>query len=380
MKRVVKAVARTVIPANSMKEINVSFKKPPAGSYLFMPDTAKTVSACAHIVDSECHAVWIQNDSPRDITLGKKTKLGYLTDLLADGSEPCPKAYYRLAFAGEVEPAEDGWSLSRPPEASNGNDNDRARSPRSPLLSAPTPGIRATPTDAGKEQLGPFGTHIFGRSDDEAKQISDAIAEFPGLFSNEDSGRIATIPEEEWMRIPLTSDWERSDAKLAHKVYPLGPQERALVDEQFDKLHKVNKMSWIPPGSPTPFGFPVFVVWKDVNGKRKGRVVVDIRGLNKVTVPDAYPMPLQSDVTAAVAGCHYITVTDGLSFFYQWPVAKEDRHKLAVVSHRGQEQFNVAPMGFRNSPPYVQRQGNRILRKHASYATVSYTHLTLPTN
>jgi hypothetical protein len=43
-------------------------------------------------------------------------------------------------------------------------------------------------------------------------------------------------------------------------------------------------------------------------------------------------------------------------------VAPEDRHKLIVVLHRGQEQFNVAVMGFKNSVSYVQRQIDRILR------------------
>ena len=99
---------------------------------------------------------------------------------------------------------------------------------------------------------------------------------------------------------------------------------------------------------PTSHGFPVFVVWRTVNGVRKGRVVVDIRGLNKITKPDAYPMPLQSDIASAVQGCKFISVMDCTRFFHQWPLQEVDRHKLIVVSHRGSEQFNVAVMGFRN--------------------------------
>ena len=52
---------------------------------------------------------------------------------------------------------------------------------------------------------------------------------------------------------------------------------------------------------------------------------------------------------------------DGVAFFYQWLVARQDRHKLTVTTHRGLEHFNVAVMGFRNSPPYVQRQIDQIL-------------------
>ena len=55
------------------------------------------------------------------------------------------------------------------------------------------------------------------------------------------------------------------------------------------------------------------------------------------------------------------------SFFYQWPVSVEDRHKLTVVSHRGQEQFRIAVMGYKNSPPYVQRQIDRIFRPYRHF-------------
>lgn len=59
---------------------------------------------------------------------------------------------------------------------------------------------------------------------------------------------------------------------------------------------------------------------------------------------------------------------DGVAFFYQWLVARRDRHKLTVTTHQGLENFKVAVMGFQNSPPYVQRQIDRILRSHRGYA------------
>ena len=138
----------------------------------------------------------------------------------------------------------------------------------------------------------------------------------------------------------------------AARVYPQGTESRECIDKPFDELHKTGRMSW--SAKATPFSFPVFVVWKIAqNGERKGRVVVDIRTVNHLAQLDAYPIPLQSDIIAAVAGCGYISVIDCASFFYHWRVAPEDRHKLIVVSHRGQEQFNVAVMGFKNSVSYV---------------------------
>jgi len=199
---------------------------------------------------------------------------------------------------------------------------------------------------------------IYGDAETAAR-INAVVAEFPRLFT--DDGKMAKIPEEDWLSIPLQQDWDKKGAKLAHKVYPLGPKERQLVDEVHNKMHHQGKMEW-STGS-TPFGFPVFVAWRNVDGQRKGRVVVDIRGLNKVTVHDSYPMPLQTDITSAVAGCKYISVNDATSFFYQMRVKNDERHKIAVVSHRGREQYNVAPMGYSNSPAYAQRQSDTILQE-----------------
>lgn len=160
------------------------------------------------------------------------------------------------------------------------------------------------------------------------------------------------------MQIPLQSDWEkRVDGKA--KVYPLGTKDREFVTT-FDELHSLGQMSWTKTS--TPFSYPCFVVWKTLpSGERKGRVVVDIRGLNNLTIPDAYPLPLQSDIIFAVRDGNLITVIDCVSFYYQWRVHPNDRHKFTVVSHRGQECFNVAVMGYKNSPSYVQRQIDRIL-------------------
>lgn len=219
-------------------------------------------------------------------------------------------------------------------------------------------GLKVGPQPKSMESKGAFGVTIYGDRET-ATRFDSLVREFPRLFT--DDGKSANIPESDWMPIKLVSDWNASGSKLAHKVYPLGAKDREVVDVTFDKLHDQGRLSWT--NSPTPFGSPVFVVKREVGKILKRRPVVDVRGLNSIALTDAYPMPLQSDVTSAVAGCPYISVMDMVAFFYQWPVAREDRHKLTVVSHRGQEFFNVAPMGFKNSPPFVQRQVDKIIRE-----------------
>lgn len=125
-------------------------------------------------------------------------------------------------------------------------------------------------------------------------------------------------------------------------------------------------MKWAD--SHTPTGYPVFVIWKTVekDGQqtRKGPVVVDIRPLNRETEPDVYPIPLQEEILAMVAGKPFVSVCDAISFFHQWIVFPPHRTRLAVVSHQGQEVFNVAVMGFRNAAAYMQRIMDFYLRKY----------------
>jgi len=88
-------------------------------------------------------------------------------------------------------------------------------------------------------------------------------------------------------------------AVKALKVYPLGTKDRKVVDKTFNKLHEQDRMSWTTTS--TPFSYPVFVVWKTLPlGERKGRAVVDIRRLNQISQTDSYPLPLQTDIIAAV--------------------------------------------------------------------------------
>jgi hypothetical protein len=56
---------------------------------------------------------------------------------------------------------------------------------------------------------------------------------------------------------------------------------------------------------------------KDGKLVRKERAVIDIRGLNAIIVSDAYFMPAQTEIIAAVAECQYISVMNALEYFYQ---------------------------------------------------------------
>ena len=116
----------------------------------------------------------------------------------------------------------------------------------------------------------------------------------------------------------------------------------------------------------------VFVIWKIVSNsdesERKNRIVIDIRNLNKIVVIDIYSMSLQFDITTSIVDCQYISIFDATDFFHQWLMKFVDRHKLTIVSHREQKQFNVIVMNFKNSSLYVQRKINSLLRAYRIFA------------
>ena len=103
---------------------------------------------------------------------------------------------------------------------------------------------------------------------------------------------------------------------------------------------------------------------------QKARVVTDIRSGNKASIKDVYPMPRQEDIIAIIFGCKYITIVDAVAMFFQWRVKTKHHDRLCVISHRGHEYYKVAPMGYCNSPAYVQRIMDNLLREFREFCRI----------
>ena len=81
---------------------------------------------------------------------------------------------------------------------------------------------------------------------------------------------------------------------------------------------------------------------------------MNIWDLNQVIVSDTYLLSLQSDITAAIAECRYISVMNDKDFFYQWQVTKADWEKFMIVSHQELETFNIVLISYKESFFYNQ--------------------------
>ncbi|KAL8369548.1 hypothetical protein RB595_000061 [Gaeumannomyces hyphopodioides] len=207
------------------------------------------------------------------------------------------------------------------------------------------------------------GIKIENRSQALVDAVVALIDKYPSIW---DHKGLIKMREDEYMRIPLLEN--ALLGKLAQKPFPHGTIEREALDKILDALHEEDRFEFVD--APTPFAAPAFIVYRTgVGATKKARMVIDLRALNRYAIPDAYPMPLQSDVIDRLRGKTWVSCVDASAFFHQFPVWKPDREKFTIVSHRGLERSKVALMGFKNSPAHVQRFMDKELRPHSSYAT-----------
>ena len=183
----------------------------------------------------------------------------------------------------------------------------------------------------------------------------EIVTKYLTLWGSSDT--VIDLSEELDLKVSLITDWKVVGAKLTHWTYSQDVSSQALIDEKFNKLQSKEKLKYISES--TLFFFPVFIVWttifKKLNKilKKKGCVLVDIQGLNKIVITDNYFMLSQKDIISAVQSCSYLTIIDYSSQFFQFWVVKKDWHKFTVTSHWGQKEFQVIIMSFKNSPPHA---------------------------
>ena len=363
IRRKVYAQHSTVIPPHSEQVLSISKTSLPENKdYFFEPSQQERLTLFTHLVDSHVAGVLVRNDSdnainvPRRLRLGSIAEINYESCFQADVSSNAATTPPRKVAA--LAAAVDAFAQLQAgaPYRSSGVPHMPSRVPKASPISKPYADGSVMEAQMSN------GVTIYGQPE-ERKVLSNLIDDFPKLWVDEG---FVDIPQSEWMKLPLRSDWESKVSGKA-KVYPLGIRDREVVDKTFDEMHRQERLQFT--SQPTPFSYPVFVVWKTLpDGSRKGRAVVDIRGLNDLILPDAYPLPLQGDIIASMQGCTHISVLDASSFFYQWRLHPDYWHMVTVVTHRGQESFKVPVMGCSNSIAYVQRQIDKILRPVRSFA------------
>jgi len=121
--------------------------------------------------------------------------------------------------------------------------------------------------------------------------------------------------------------------------------------------------------SKCPAGTPILFVPKP-HGRL--RLVVDYRGLNKVTVHNKYPIPLMTELRDQVRDAQIFTKLDLKDGFHLIRIRKGDEWKTAFRTRYGYYQYRVMPFGLVNVPATFQTLMNEILREFLDQGVVVY--------
>ena len=107
----------------------------------------------------------------------------------------------------------------------------------------------------------------------------------------------------------------------------------------------------------SPFGAGVLFAAKKDGSKR---LCIDYRGLNNITVKDAYPLPRIDAALDYMVGSTIFTKLDLYSGYHQIRIHPKHCPRTAFNTEFGSFQFKVLPFGLCNAPATFQRMMNLI--------------------
>jgi len=122
--------------------------------------------------------------------------------------------------------------------------------------------------------------------------------------------------------------------------------------------------------STSPAGSPILCV-----PKPHGRglcLCVDYRALNKITIPNRYPLPLTQELQDRVRGAQWFTKMDLKNGFHLIRVKEGDEWKTAFRTRYGLFEFQVMPFGLTNAPSTFQDMMNHVFSDMLDVGVIAY--------
>jgi hypothetical protein len=149
-------------------------------------------------------------------------------------------------------------------------------------------------------------------------------------------------------------------------IYPLSEVELQTLREWLKEMLRTGKIR----RSTSSAGSPILFVPKP-NGHGL-RLCVDYRGINRITIPNRYPLPLMQELQDRVQGARWFTKMDFKSGFALIRIREGDEWKTAFRTRYGLYEFNVMPFGLTNTPVTFQDMMNHVFSDMIDLGLVIY--------
>ncbi|KAI0995652.1 hypothetical protein K3495_g12528 [Podosphaera aphanis] len=206
-----------------------------------------------------------------------------------------------------------------------------------------------------------------GLSKHDAKlRLPVQLREFAKLFAD-DTGAEDLPPH----RGHLDHAINLQNADGSRAQLPWGPLY-SMLREELLVLRKIltdlTSRGWIRPSS-SPAATPVLFAKKPNGGPR---FCVDYRGLNALTVPDRYPIPLFKVTLRQLTKARWFTKLDVKSSFHRIRIREGDEWMTAFRCRLGLFEWLVTPFELVNAPATFQRYINEQLKEHLDYDATAY--------
>jgi len=221
------------------------------------------------------------------------------------------------------------------------------------------------------EKCTQFNTTEFSLSLDETVTL-DPKARVIGYVSAIDQKDPSDQVPEEFREYLGIMGQEAAEALLAHRpyncridlkdgetapwgpIYPLSENELQTLREWLKEMLRTGKIrrSTFPEGS-------LILFIPKPNG-RGLRLCVDYWALNRITIPNRYPLPLMQELQDRVQGARWFTKLDLKNGFNLIRIREDNEWKTAFRTRYGLYEFQVIPFGLTNAPSTFQDMMNHV--------------------
>ena len=151
---------------------------------------------------------------------------------------------------------------------------------------------------------------------------------------------------------------EESIKPVIQPQHRLNPNMRDVIQKELVNLldagmiYPISDSSWVSPVQVVPKKGGITVVPNEKNELipirtvTGWRVFIDYRKLNEATRKDHFPLPFIDQMLERLAGHAYYCFLDGMSGYFQIPIAPEDQEKTTFTCPFGTFAYRRMPFGM----------------------------------